>query len=105
MFDQLKKQKKLAFIVGGSGLIGSEVINLLLRNKKMKVVNLDIVQKKEWFKSCYKIDKKGNYSHCDFNFTGEEYYNIPECCKDRMSIYRNMNDELKEEKNLLNMSV
>ena len=51
MFDQLKKQKKLAFIVGGSGLIGSEVINLLLRNKKMKVINLDIVQRKEKIKN------------------------------------------------------
>ena len=35
------------------------------------------VNKREWFKSCYKIDKEGNYSHYDFQFTGEEYYDIP----------------------------
>ena len=33
--------KKVAFVCGGSGLIGSEVIRLLLK-KNLKVINIDI---------------------------------------------------------------
>ena len=34
-------KNKLAFIIGGSGLIGKEVVNLLLL-RGVKVVNLDL---------------------------------------------------------------
>ena len=37
--------KKIVFILGGSGLIGSEVVKLFLEKKKFNVINLDIKQK------------------------------------------------------------
>ena len=37
----------------------------------------DIVLKKKWFKSQYKIDVNGVYIHNEFKFTGEEYYCLP----------------------------
>jgi len=39
-------KKKIAFVLGGSGLIGNEVTKLLLANKKLKVINLDIKKRK-----------------------------------------------------------
>jgi len=39
-------KNKLAFIVGGSGLIGKEVVNLLLL-KGVKVINLDLIERKK----------------------------------------------------------
>ncbi len=37
--------KKIAFVVGGSGLIGSEVINSLIK-EKFKVINIDLKKRK-----------------------------------------------------------
>ena len=39
-------KNKLAYIVGGSGLIGKEVVNLLLL-KGVKVINLDLIERKK----------------------------------------------------------
>lgn len=38
-------KNKKAFVLGGSGLIGNEVINKLLNQKKIKVINLDLKQR------------------------------------------------------------
>ena len=45
MFGELKLKNKLAFVVGGSGLIGSEVVSLFLKSN-VKVVNLDLKPRK-----------------------------------------------------------
>ena len=45
MPKKLKKKNKIAFVLGGSGLIGSEVIKILL-SRNVDVVNLDIVENK-----------------------------------------------------------
>lgn len=36
----------------------------------------DIVNKKEWFKNKYKINENGEYTHVEFRFSGEEYFNL-----------------------------
>ena len=42
---KINSMKKVAFVFGGSGLIGSEVIRLLLK-KNLKVINIDIKKDK-----------------------------------------------------------
>ena len=66
-------KNKLAFIVGGSGLIGKEVVNLLLL-KGVKVINLDLIERKKNQTSTfrketfYKFDctNEGGFNEIDY---------------------------------------
>jgi len=40
-------KKKIVFVLGGSGLIGNAVIELLLKQNKFDLINLDIKKRKK----------------------------------------------------------
>ena len=48
-FIKFGLQKKKAFVIGGSGLLGKEIVKLLLENSAM-VINLDLIDKKSQLK-------------------------------------------------------
>ena len=46
--DKFNLNNKKAFVIGGSGLLGSEIVKLLLENSAT-VINLDLYNKKKIF--------------------------------------------------------
>jgi len=61
--DKFNLNKKKAFVIGGSGLLGSEIVKLLLENSAT-VINLDLYNKKKIFN---KTKYSKNYFYQNFD--------------------------------------